>query len=181
MPRRPRELPVTVKLPSFLLREIGRIITHHAVLEWSLSRLTYTLLGIDRVAGRIAVREPRTTDRLDMVHDLLKHRKISVSADLQTLREAIDKCRQQRDALAHGLWFKDPQHPNRLFLGRFSGQWSPPGMKGKRKRRIYPEAPEYSLEEARSLLALIDGTTEAIYDLEAEIESALKASPEKYP
>jgi hypothetical protein len=24
MPRRPRELPVTVKLPSFLLREIGR-------------------------------------------------------------------------------------------------------------------------------------------------------------
>ena len=63
----------------------------------------------------------------------------------------------------------------------FSGQWSPPGMKGKHKRRIHPEAPEYKLEEARSLLALIDGTTEAIYDLEAEIESALKASPEKYP
>jgi hypothetical protein len=55
MSRSRRELPVTVKLPSFLLREIGRIITHHAVLEWSLSRLTYTLLGIDRVAGRIAV------------------------------------------------------------------------------------------------------------------------------
>ena len=54
-------------------------------------------------------------------------------------------------------------------------------MKGKYKRRIYPEAPEYSLEEARSLLALIDGTTEAIYDLEAEIESALKSSTEKYP
>ena len=34
-------------------------------------------------------------------------------------------------------------------------------MKGKHKRRIHPEAPEYNLEEARSLLALIDGITEA--------------------
>jgi hypothetical protein len=91
-PAVPRELPITLKLPSFLLRDIGRIITHHSVLEWKLSRIVYTLLGIDPVAGRIAVREPRTTDRLEMIVDLLKLKGISVSADLDGIREALELC-----------------------------------------------------------------------------------------
>jgi hypothetical protein len=91
-PAVPRELPITLKLPSFLLRDIGRIITHHSVLESKLSRIVYTLLGIDPVAGRIAVREPRTTDRLEMIVDLLKLKGISVSADLDGIREALELC-----------------------------------------------------------------------------------------
>jgi hypothetical protein len=87
-PAVPRELPITLKLPSFLLRDIGRIITHHSVLESKLSRIVYTLLGIDPVA----VREPRTTDRLEMIVDLLKLKGISVSADLDGIREALELC-----------------------------------------------------------------------------------------
>jgi hypothetical protein len=58
-PSIPRELPLRVNLPSFLLREIGRIVSRHAILEWKLSRTVYTLLAIDPVCGRVTIREPR--------------------------------------------------------------------------------------------------------------------------
>jgi hypothetical protein len=77
-----RELPITLELPASLQREIGKVVTRHAVLELKLSRIVYTLLGIDAVSGRISVREPRTTDRLDMIADLLKINKIKVHPNL---------------------------------------------------------------------------------------------------
>jgi hypothetical protein len=180
-PSIPRELPLRVNLPSFLLREIGRIVSRHAILEWKLSRTIYTLLGIDPVCGRVAVREPRTTDRLDMIADLIKIKNISVSADLPAIRNALDACVSQRDALAHGLWIVDPDYPNRLFLRQTAGNWTPPGKIGKHKRRIDPQAIEYVLEDAKGLAELIDATIQAVYDLEEEIKSALKASPTKSP
>ena len=180
-PAIPRELQLKVNLPSFLLREIGRIVSRHAILEWKLSRTVYTLLGIDPVCGRVTVREPRTTDRLDMIADLIKIKNISISADLPGIRNALDACISQRDALAHGLWIDDPNYPNRLFLRQTAGNWTPPGKIGKHKRRIHPQAAEYVLEDAKSLVELIDATIQAVYDLEEEINSALKASPAKSP
>jgi len=180
-PAIPRELPLRVNLPSFLLREIGRIVSRHAILEWKLSRTVYTLLGIDPVCGRVTIREPRTTDRLDMIADLIKIKNISVSADLPAIRNALDACVSQRDALAHGLWMVDPDYPDRLFLRQTAGNWTPPGKIGKQKRRIHPQAAEYVLDDAKSLVALIDATVQAVYDLEEEIKAALKTSPAKSP
>jgi len=178
-PATPRELPLRVNLPSFLLREIGRIVSRHAILEWKLSRTVYTLLGIDPVCGRVTVREPRTTDRLDMIADLIKIKNISISADLPAIHKQLDACLSQRDALAHGLWINDPDYPDRLFLRQTAGNWTPPGKIGKHKRRIHPQAAEYSLEDAKSLVALLDAAIQAVYDLEEQIKSALKVSPVK--
>jgi hypothetical protein len=94
-----RELPITLELPASLQREIGKVVTRHATVELKLSRIVYILLGIDAVSGRISVREPRTTDRLDMIADLLKINKIKVQANLPAIRTDLDKCSLERDRL----------------------------------------------------------------------------------
>ena len=38
-----RELPITLELPASLQREIGKVVTRHAVLELKLSRIVYSL------------------------------------------------------------------------------------------------------------------------------------------
>jgi hypothetical protein len=56
-----------------------------------------------------------------MIVDLLKLKGISVSADLDGIREALELCAKQRDALAHGLWIKDQDYPDKPFLRILSG------------------------------------------------------------
>ena len=56
----------TIDLPASLMREIGRTMVLSVNIEFRLSRIAYALLGIDRKAGRIAVREPRVVERFDI-------------------------------------------------------------------------------------------------------------------
>jgi hypothetical protein len=176
-----RELPITLELPASLQREIGKVVTRHATVELKLSRIVYILLGIDAVSGRISVREPRTTDRLDMIADLLKINKIKVQANLPAIRTDLDKCSLERDRLAHGIWIKDPLYPGKFFLRSLSGNWTPPGTREKSKRRIDPEAQEYNTKHAKDLVTLIEKTGQAVFDLGDEIDSALAASRNKCP
>jgi hypothetical protein len=60
------------KLPASMRREVGRIIVHWGYFEHCVQEMNWQMLGISSAAGRIAMREPRVTDRLDMRHDLLK-------------------------------------------------------------------------------------------------------------
>jgi hypothetical protein len=127
-----RELPVRLNLPSSMLREIGRAMVTHALLEWLLLRTIYLLLALDPIEGRIAVRDPRTTDRLDMIVDLLRIKKATkkVTVDLQDLRTRLDECSRARDALAHGIWVRDDE-ASKWFLRFSGGSWQPPGEKEK--------------------------------------------------
>src|SRR5262249_38097180 len=88
-------------------------------------------------------RQRAAHDRPAGYEDLIKIKNISISADLPGIRNALDACISQRDALAHGLWIDDPDYPNRLFLRQTAGNWTPPGKIGKHKRRIHPQAAEY--------------------------------------
>jgi hypothetical protein len=77
MKRTYAETDPTVNLPIALLREIGLIMVLPARLEWMLSRF-----GLDRTERRTAVREPRGTERLDMICQLLTYKSIEPRADL---------------------------------------------------------------------------------------------------
>jgi hypothetical protein len=174
-----RELPITLDLPSCLYREIGRVMAAHAAIEWVLNRIAFQLLRLKPVEGRIAVREPRTTDRLEMITDLLGINKIKVATDTKTLKAALEKACQERDALAHGIWVID-RKAGKLFLRLSGGKWQPPGVVNKSvKRRIDLEAQEYTSEEAKTTRELIVGLLGALNDLEAEIVAALASSPGK--
>jgi hypothetical protein len=64
----------TIDLPTCLFEEIGRITIIFSRIEWLLGRIAYAVLGLDRTEGRIAVREPRATERLDMISQLLAYK-----------------------------------------------------------------------------------------------------------
>jgi len=56
-------------LSPSLSREIGRIIVRFAYFEQCVQEMVRQTLGLGEAASRIAVREPRVTDRLDMLRD----------------------------------------------------------------------------------------------------------------
>ena len=98
--------PVRYRLPVSYSTEIGRIITRWAFLEFRLKETAYMLLGVDPKVGRIAIREPRITDYIDMIQDLMHLKSITATADLKKLRKSLEKIQSFRDKLAHGIWMK---------------------------------------------------------------------------
>src|SRR5271154_477816 len=100
-------VPIVTRLPAKLLKEIGRVMVCQAQLEWRLSIILYDLLDLDRTAGRLAVREPRAPKYVDLIIDLMEHRRITApKTDFKVLREALVAVTNQRDQLAHGIWMK---------------------------------------------------------------------------
>ena len=144
------------------------MIVAYAHLEWQLSRMTYSALDVDPVAGRIAVAEPRATDRFPRLRELMLFKGLTTSIDLDLIAESINTCEAQRNRLAHGTWFKDPDD-GKLLLGVYRGSWRPDPKEGKTSRAIVPEANPYSLEECRTLTSLIVRTIEALTDLDTEM------------
>jgi hypothetical protein len=93
----------TLGLPASLFREIGRAISAHSVLELSLNNIVYDLAGVDSTIGRLAIREPRTSDRIDLIIRMMALRKIATNVDMKALRKAVEKSTERRDWLAHGV------------------------------------------------------------------------------
>jgi hypothetical protein len=144
-----------------------------------LSEVAYLLLGIGPKEGRLAVREPRTTDRFDMIRDLLELKAIKVETDLVLLRDALESAARQRDQLGHGIWLRD-RASGILYLRLTKGSWQPvKGQAGKIKRLVRPEGVEYTASDCRELRAIIIEAIEMVRALEYEIEGALRASPKK--
>jgi hypothetical protein len=158
-----RFLPTIHNLPTALNREIGRVVVSYARLEWLLSQILYAALGVSAAEGRIAVGEPRATDRFDRINDILRvNDLIPDPATIAKIREGIEACQTQRDQLAHSVWGKAPED-GRLLLCITKGSWQPvKGQKGKTSRKISPQGVEYNAEDARSLHALIVATIEAL-------------------
>jgi hypothetical protein len=175
-----RELPLTLNLSPSLYEHIGRIVSAHAQIEWVLNRIVYSLLKIEPVHGRIAVREPRTTDRLDMITDLMKLMGIGVPTDVIGLRTLLEGCYKERDCLAHGIWVHD-KTLNINFLRIISGNWQPPGTNQKSKRRIDLEATKYDVTDAKAVLETTLGTLQALNVLKMEVEAAIATLPRKSP
>ena len=105
--------PIRRRIPQELTRQIGRIVTKHALLEWEIRQVCYAILEVGQKEGRVAIREPRSADYMTMIADLLSIHGITVSADPKELGKALKNFKFYRDALCHGVWIKDPQakHP----------------------------------------------------------------------
>jgi len=69
-------------LPAPYVREIGRIIVRWAFFEYAVQQTVWETLDVDPAEGRIALREPRVTDRLQMINELLEYRKATWDAAL---------------------------------------------------------------------------------------------------
>ena len=165
-------LTTTTDLPAALTREIGRIMVLYAAIEHTLSRIIYHLLRLSRQEGRLAVREPRASDRFELICDLLELSNVTVIEDLDDLDKAIKRCLTERDRLAHGIWTLHPKS-GRPYLRLTRGQWQPfQERRGKVKRLLNPEGTPFTDVHGRELRQHLQMTLTRIDHLAIELGMA---------
>src|SRR5262245_8794648 len=72
----------TYQLPTAMSREIGRIMVRWAYFEHGVQEMNWGVANLPQSVGRIAMREPRVTDRLEMLADLIRLRGATMDWDL---------------------------------------------------------------------------------------------------
>jgi hypothetical protein len=158
-------------LPMAMCAGIGKIITRWSYAEDCVQNLIYILLGVSDVAGRVAVREPRLTDRLSMVLDLLEVDDVYLPGDLLAEYKAMNKQASElvfyRDLMAHGTWSYTKEH--KLWCvtntrGNWDGGLKNHGLVGK--KRIKPEGILFSPSDLNSLALEVEDLIEKLKTLE---------------
>jgi hypothetical protein len=111
------------KLPEDFSREIGRIVVHWAYYEHYLTRLIWKLLSVTPTKGRLAVREPRTDERLELISELAALNKLALDQSLvNSMIVRTKQLRTQRDLMAHGGWaYYEPDQSWNVHITR--GNW----------------------------------------------------------
>jgi hypothetical protein len=88
-----------------LAREIGRFMVAWAHFEAYVQGVVWSALQLSAEQGRIAVREPRVTDRLDMIRDLGELADMEMDyVLLRDIRKRADTLAAKRHLLAHSIW-----------------------------------------------------------------------------
>ncbi len=92
-------------VPASIAREIGRIIVTWAYFEHGVQEMVWQAMKVSPEVGRTAVRQPRVTDRLEMLRDLVKLRNGEWNDQLfKSILERSKLLAARRDLLAHGRW-----------------------------------------------------------------------------
>jgi len=166
-------------LPASMTRGMGRLLVADSYLDLVLIQIVYDLTGVSQKEGRLAIREPRTIERLDMIVDLAHIHKVAITTNLKLLREAIVKSSSNRDLISHGIWFREPQ-TGRFLVRRLRGFW-PKGKDGsKLSRRTMPQGEPIDEDELAVMLAISEAAIEWVEDLHAEVKAGLATSPRKH-
>jgi len=151
----------TYQLPASLAREIGRIMVHWAYFEHCVQEMNWQSLDLSAPEGRIAMREPRVTDRLEMLCELVNLRGATWDTELYKSILARSKVlAAKRDLLAHGIWgYLSKSNEWHVQLAR--GTW-PKNVREivKGSKKITPEGVLMDTDKLRSatteMAALID-------------------------
>ncbi|MDN3721242.1 hypothetical protein QW131_23795 [Roseibium salinum] len=129
-------------LPEKMSAGIGRIVTRWSYAEESIQRLIYELIDVSDIVGRIAIREPRLTDRLAMILDLMEADGVELAGDLLKEYKAIYKQAEElssfRDLCVHGTWSR-PKELKSWCVTNTRGKWEQDahkqGLKGKKAHK----------------------------------------------
>ena len=174
------EAPIVHDLPDDLAMIIGKIIAAHSRLEHTLTQIPTILLGLNKAEARIALREPRAGERLEMALDIFAIKGIEpTGVDLVALRTKIDKSTTERDQLAHGIWLRDSE--GQLYLRLARSNWPKDGTgRGTMKRAISPQSMPYGIKDALELLALIEDSLASVNQLGEILNQAMHAFPDRF-
>jgi hypothetical protein len=94
-------------IPAPLAREIGRFLVTWAHFEHYVQAVIWAALHLSEEEGRLTVREPRVTERLDMIRDLGEFQELEMDyVLLQEIRKRADPLAGKRHLLAHTIWTK---------------------------------------------------------------------------
>ena len=144
-------------LPAPLCREIGRITVRWAFLERYLKAIAWEFLGLDAPLGRIAVRDPKPKQLLEMIRDIAAQQQIGINeAALKSLLEKIEGVSSDRDLITHGIWISTDQG---WHVQRTSGTWPKQPLADEApigRRRVYPQGVRMEAPELRTIWEKLD-------------------------
>jgi hypothetical protein len=144
----------TYTIPEPFETEIGRIIVRWAYLEDLIQQIVWGLLDLDPAYGRLAVREPRVSDRLKMIRDLAQLRKIRLFPHWDNFAADAATLSGKRDLVAHGAWIPTPD--GNWHLERTRGLYRPEPFVSKVNRRVEPTAISVTLPALKSISSGIE-------------------------
>lgn len=161
-----RNSAIRKTIPAFVARKVGQIITSYAYLDYSLRTLVRRLSGVSETVGRLAVRDPRASEKLQLVRDLLFLRGTVIDdRKFKVLHAGISEVERLRDLIAHGIWTEhDGEWSVIAFKGRVDDQTIHPT---ERKREIRPET--FSVTHQG-----LANTLQSVQNLIASVESLEK-------
>ena len=170
------------QLPAGFSREIGRIVVQFAYFEQCVQEMVWQALNLSEAAGRIAVREPRVSDRLEMLHDTIKVRGGTVDDDLyKSIKARTNLVAAKRHLLAHGIWFYH-QGMDEWHVQLTRGSWPKNEdelVAGSKK--VTPESVVMTLEELRAATSEISALIGDLKRLRKSAVAPPLPSPEKLP
>lgn len=164
--------PIVDRLPDPLLALVGEIVTGWAVQEHELRLLVFLLLSLDPKRGRLAVKNLRAKDYVDLIADLMHLSDLkSKTTKLRELGEVLDEIENRRNAIAHNIWVRSED--GTLFLQSLTGTW--PSKKGefRRKRRIDPAGIPVAPANLEDLVSAMRKTTKQTRLLRQEVAAVL--------
>lgn len=141
-----------VDIPTRYTQQIGIIVTRWAYIEWRLHQICYRLLNVSPKVGRIAIREPKESQYIDMIEDLMELDSIPVPAAVAKVRTELDKWGKSRNLVAHGLWLRDKKS-RKLMIQSTAGQWDKSKLdRGQTlSRKVLPEAIFMDLDKLKEI------------------------------
>ena len=124
-------------IPASMAREIGRFIVIWAHLERYVLSVVRFQLGLSPAEGRIALRDGRITDTLDIIRDIGAIRQQDGDyVLLHSIRKRCDELARWRHLIAHCMWTKAGSE----WVAQMSrGSWNDHPLQDK-----HPEAPKGS-------------------------------------
>jgi len=166
-------------LPGHMTRQIGRIIVRYAYLEHYARVIIYELLNLDAKRGRVAVREPDLTDRINMIADLALFNGVDVpETKITSLTKKTDDNKSLRDLYAHGLWTYDNGRWM-VQVARGNNPRKPGTSKRAASRRARPAGLIVKPENLQFMVADLEDIIDELGGLHNWIKERLKSSPEK--
>ena len=129
--------------------------------------MNWQAAGVSSAVGRIALREPRVTDRLEMLKDLIAEQK-GVWDDV-LFKSIVERARSLssiRDMLAHGIWGHHPttnEWSVQLSRGRWPKDLADYLISGSRK--VTPEGVLMDPEKLRGYVQEIETLIEDLKTL----------------
>ena len=174
---------VTIELPRSLERQVARVIIAWACLEWHITQAAHALVGVGPQTGRIAIREPRMTDRIALVQDLIDHLKVRVDFDFKSFKRDAGDLAERRDWLAHGISGQSPAnwkgfcYDSRRGNGKRCGKTENP----EESRRSYPQGLEVTAEDLKTLRLAIEHMICLSDNLTSQVVKVVETLPAKRP
>lgn len=176
------DCPELSRIPSKYVAAIGRVIVRWSYLEWfTKERILYTAAGLGEKEGRFCVKECRPKEAIALVRHLTAIHQLRVPLPIHDLEKRLEKAKDERDQLAHGLWLWHPVKKS-LRLWQTKGSWNPtkPGAPTGPKK-MTPEIVVKTPADIVRTYRDIDDLIRHLHQFEKSLRGALATLPQTHP